>query len=139
HAGQASASPQDAASSTAPATAGATGAASATAPVASMDATAPLAGTLRAASALERTVAQRLTAAKQQIPHFYLALEVEMSAVLELRARLNEAQTRRRLTLNHFVLAAVGHALQAMPEVNRVWTDEGILSLERADVGMAVS
>jgi len=99
----------------------------------------PASGTLRAPSNLERVVAQRLTAAKQQVPHFYLSVEAEMSAVMALRAQLNAAQTRQRLTLNHFVLAAVGHALEAMPEVNRVWTDEGILSIGSSDVGMAVN
>jgi pyruvate dehydrogenase E2 component (dihydrolipoamide acetyltransferase) len=96
-------------------------------------------GTLRAPSGLERTVAQRLTAAKQQVPHFYLAVDAEMSAVVALRAQLNASQSRQRLTLNHFVLAAVGQALEAMPEINCVWTDEGILSLSSSDVGMAVS
>lgn len=96
-------------------------------------------GTLRAPSGLERTVAQRLTAAKQQVPHFYLAVDAEMSAVVALRAQLNALQGRQRLTLNHFVLAAVGQALEAMPEINCVWTDEGILSLNSSDVGMAVS
>lgn len=100
---------------------------------------APTGGTLRAPSNLERTVAQRLTAAKQQVPHFYLAVEAEMSAVMALRRQLNEAQNRQRLTLNHFVLAAVGQALEAMPEINRVWTDEGVLSLDSSDVGMAVN
>lgn len=96
-------------------------------------------GTLRAPSNLERTMAQRLTAAKQQVPHFYLAVEAEMSAVMALRRQLNEAQTRQRLTLNHFVLAAVGQALEVMPEMNRVWTEDGILSLNSSDVGMAVN
>lgn len=96
-------------------------------------------GTLRPPSGLERNVAQRLTAAKQQVPHFYLAVDAEMSAVVALRAQLNASQSRQRLTLNHFVLAAVGHALEAMPEINCVWTDEGILSLNSSDVGMAVS
>jgi pyruvate dehydrogenase E2 component (dihydrolipoamide acetyltransferase) len=96
-------------------------------------------GTLRAPSGLERTVAQRLTAAKQQVPHFYLAVDAEMTAVVALRAQLNASQMRQRLTLNHFVLAAVGQALEAMPEINCVWTDEGILNLNSSDVGMAVS
>ncbi len=102
--------------------------------------TTPLAaGSLRAPTNLERTVAQRLTAAKQQVPHFYLSVEAEMSAVMALRAQINAAQTRCKLTLNHFILAAVGQALQAMPEVNRVWTDEGIWSLSQSDVGVAVN
>jgi pyruvate dehydrogenase E2 component (dihydrolipoamide acetyltransferase) len=96
-------------------------------------------GSLRTPSNLERTVAQRLTAAKQQVPHFYLSVEAEMSAVMALRVQLNAAQARKKLTLNHFVLAAVGQALEAMPEMNRVWTDDGILSLHSSDVGMAVN
>src|SRR5690606_25137202 len=48
------------------------------------------------------------------------------------------AQSHQRLTLNHFILAAVGQALRAMPLANRVWTDAGILTLDRTDVGMAV-
>lgn len=107
------------------------------APTAAAAAT-PWRGVLCAPSALERTVAQRLTAAKQQTPHFYLSVEAEMSAILALRRELNEAQSRHRFTLNHFVLAAVGQALEALSEVNRVWTDEGILQLEGSDVGMAV-
>lgn len=101
---------------------------------------APLAqGMLRDPSSLERTIAQRLTAAKQQVPHFYLAVEAEMSAVMALRAQINASQARQRLTLNHFVLAAVGQALESMPELNRVWTEDGILSLASSDVGMAVN
>lgn len=96
-------------------------------------------GSLRDPSNLERTVAQRLSQSKQQIPHFYLSVEAEVSALMALRAKLNTEQSRQRLTLNHFVLAAVGQALEAMPELNRVWTDDGILTLGASDVGMAVS
>lgn len=96
-------------------------------------------GSLRKPSATESTIAQRLVAAKQQIPHFYLSSEVEVSALLSLRTEINAAQSGVRLTLNDFLLAAVGRALADMPQFNRVWTKEGILSLPRADVGMAVS
>lgn len=97
------------------------------------------AGNLRAPTPLERTIAQRLTQAKQQIPHFYLSVEAEVSALMRLRQEMNAAQTQQKFTLNHFVLAAVGQALEAMPQVNRVWTDQGILSLGASDVGMAVN
>jgi pyruvate dehydrogenase E2 component (dihydrolipoamide acetyltransferase) len=96
------------------------------------------AGTLRAPSASEQTIARRLTAAKQSVPHFYLAREAEVSALQALRAELNAAQGDLRFSLNHFIVAAVGGALAAVPEVNRVWTDEGILDLHDSDVGMAV-
>lgn len=99
---------------------------------------APASGALRAPTATEQTIARRLVAAKQEIPHFYLSVEAEVSALQALRADLNAAQSEVRFTLNHFIVAAVGRALAQMPEVNRVWTADGILSLPAADVGMAV-
>lgn len=99
---------------------------------------APASGSLRPATATEQTIARRLLAAKQEIPHFYLAVEAEVSALQKFRAELNAAQAELRFTLNHFIVAAVGRALDLMPEVNRVWTADGILSLATSDVGMAV-
>jgi len=97
------------------------------------------AGRLRAPTATEQTIARRLVQSKRDIPHFYLSVEVEVSRLLALREELNALGDGPRLTVNHFILAAVGRALKDMPEANRVWTDEGILSLEAADVGMAVN
>jgi pyruvate dehydrogenase E2 component (dihydrolipoamide acetyltransferase) len=94
--------------------------------------------TIRPATPAEQTIARRLTASKQTIPHFYLAVEADVSAVQRLRVELNAAQTGNRFTLNHFVLAAVGRALADMPEANRVWTDDGIRDFATADVGVAV-
>ena len=108
------------------------------APPAAVPAAAAGAGTLRAASPTELTIARRLVSAKQEIPHFYLSVEAEVSELQKVRAELNAAQPDQRLTLNHFIVAAVGRALAQMPEVNRVWTTDGILSLPTADVGMAV-
>lgn len=111
-------------------------------PAAVPAAAAPAASTgarqLRPATPTEQTIARRLVAAKQEIPHFYLSVEADVSALLKLRAELNELHPQQRLTLNHFLLAAVGRALIEMPHVNRVWTAEGILSLPSTDVGMAV-
>lgn len=96
-------------------------------------------GALQKPSSIEQTIAQRLVAAKQQIPHFYLSAEVEVSALQALREKLNTVQSSVRFTLNDFLLAAVGHALVDIPQANRVWTDDGILTLATADVGMAVN
>lgn len=96
-------------------------------------------GQLRAPTAGERTRAQRLTEAKQQIPHFYLSQEVNANKLCLLREQLNAAQNACRFTFNHFILASVGRALKLMPEANVVWTDEGILDLQGTDVGIAVN
>lgn len=97
------------------------------------------AGRLRLPTATEQTIARRLTQSKRDIPHFYLSVEIEVSRLLAMREEVNALGDGHRLTINHFILAAVGRALKDMPEANRVWTDEGILSLEGADVGMAVN
>lgn len=90
-------------------------------------------------NATQHGVAARLVASKQQAPHFYLTREVEVTPLLELHARLKSPQAEEpRLTLNHFIVAATGRALLALPEMNRVWCEEGALLLDRPDVGMAV-
>ncbi|MFT3719400.1 dihydrolipoamide acetyltransferase family protein [Pseudorhodoferax sp.] len=95
-------------------------------------------GALRPATSIEGAIARRLVEAKQEIPHFYLAVEAEVSALQKLRAELNAAQSDVRFTVNHFIVAAVGRALAELAELNSVWTADGILTLADADVGMAV-
>ena len=97
-----------------------------------------MAGRVYAPTAKQRLAATRLTAAKQDIPHFYLAREAEISKLLDLHAKLKDPTAEPRLTLNHFFVAAVGRALRALPELNRVWTAQGVLVLDRSDVGVAV-
>ncbi len=97
------------------------------------------AGRLRQATATEQVIARRLTQAKRDIPHFYLSVEPEVSRLLALREEINMLGDGPRLTINHFILAAVGRALRDMPEANCVWTDEGVLSLDGTDVGLAVN
>lgn len=89
-------------------------------------------------SATQASMARRLAAVKQGVPHFYLSSEVEISALLALREQLNADAERPRLTLNHFILAAVGRALCDLPKANRVWADGEIVTFAQSDVSMAV-
>ncbi|PMR74780.1 dihydrolipoamide acetyltransferase family protein [Billgrantia endophytica] len=91
------------------------------------------------ASALVQAMARRMVEAKQQVPHFYLAAEAEVSELLMLRAELNVQEGYEKLSLNHLVLAAVVRALEVSPEYNRIFHDNEIVQFERIDVGMAVS
>ena len=91
---------------------------------------------------IQQTTARRLTEVKQQVPHFYLAVDVEVDALLQLRKELNavqQAASRLPFTLNHFVLAAVGRALIDLPQANRIWADGKIVSFRSTDVGVAVN
>lgn len=89
-------------------------------------------------TAVQAAMARRLSQVKHGVPHFYLATEAEVSALLELRAALNRDAERPKLTLTHFVLVAVGRALADCPGINRVWDDGEIVELTSSDVSMAV-
>lgn len=95
--------------------------------------------TVIAPTTLQSTIARRLTKGKQDTPHFYLALDAEVSRLVALRKEINQAQQSVRLTLNHFIVMAVVRALQRTPDANRVWSDEGILAFNQIDVGVAVN
>ena len=90
-----------------------------------------------APSSVQLATARRLTAVKQTVPHFYLSIDADVRRLLTLRAELND-QARPRLTITHFIVAALGRALADEPGANRVWLDDAILSFDAADVGIAV-
>lgn len=88
---------------------------------------------------VQTAIARRLTQGKQDTPHFYLTLDVEVSRLTALRREINDGGDGPRLTLNHFVVLAVARALRSLPQANRVWTDDGILAFRQIDVGVAVT
>lgn len=88
---------------------------------------------------LIQTMARRMVQAKQDTPHFYLSTEAEVSELLRLRERLNEGSPAVKLTVNHFIIAAVAHALAQCPWQNRIWQDNRIVAFDTLDVGVAVS
>lgn len=84
-----------------------------------------------------RAMAGRVAAAKRDIPHFYLAIDVDATELERLRQALN-AQFDRRTTLNHLVLAGVVSALGSHADMRRVWSGEGLLMRPSIDIGVAV-
>ncbi|WP_137392072.1 pyruvate dehydrogenase complex dihydrolipoamide acetyltransferase [Rhodoligotrophos defluvii] len=95
---------------------------------------------------MRRTIARRLTQAKQTIPHFYLTVDVIIDALLEARARLNarapkgpDGAPAYKISVNDFVIKAMGSALQQVPDANVTWTEEGMLRHRKSDVGVAVA
>jgi pyruvate dehydrogenase E2 component (dihydrolipoamide acetyltransferase) len=92
----------------------------------------------RPATPIEQVVARRLTQAKQTIPHFYVMAEADVTQLLAMRAELNAGDAALRLSLSHIVMAAVGRALIAQPDVNAVWDEGEIVTLGGSDVGLAV-
>ncbi|MCP8937767.1 2-oxo acid dehydrogenase subunit E2 [Alsobacter sp. SYSU M60028] len=95
-------------------------------------------GRSRPLSGFQKTMARRLTEAKQTIPHFYVLATADITDLLELRRRLNEDSAAPKVSVTHFILIAVGRALRDDPGFAAVWVDDGVLELGTTDVGLAV-
>lgn len=90
---------------------------------------------------MRRTIATRMVAAKQQIPHYYLRRDVRMDTLLELRRTMNRQleASGTKLSINDFVIKASAMALKRVAHANVVWAGDRILQLESADVAVAVA
>ena len=90
---------------------------------------------------MRRTIAARLTEAKQTIPHFYLRREVRLDTLMAFREQLNKGLESRgvKLSVNDFIIKACAAALQAVPNANAVWAGDRILKLKPSDVAVAVA
>ncbi len=87
---------------------------------------------------LASAIARRMTEAKQTIPHFYVAADVDATRLLALRAELNQATGHPRISVTHLLLAAAGRALLAQPAARTVWSDGGPIAVGGSDVGLAI-
>ncbi len=90
---------------------------------------------------MRKTVAARLTEAKQTIPHFYLRRDIKLDALLAFRGQLNKQLEARgvKLSVNDFIIKACANALQAVPSANAVWAGDRMLQLKPSDVAVAVA
>jgi len=93
---------------------------------------------------MRRMIAERLTLAKQTIPHFYLSIDCELDALLAARARLNamspqDGPRAYKLSVNDFIIKAMAMALQTVPNANATWTEAGLLRHRASDIAVAVA
>ena len=90
---------------------------------------------------MRKTIAARLTEAKQTVPHFYLRRDINLDALLEFRGTLNAQLADRgvKLSVNDFIIKACALALQQVPDANAVWAGDRILKLTPSDVAVAVA
>lgn len=93
---------------------------------------------------MRKTVAERLTVAKSTIPHFYLTIDCELDSLLDARKRLNDQSPKEgpgafKISVNDFIIKAMGLALQQVPDANATWSTQGILRHKRSDVSVAVA
>ncbi len=90
---------------------------------------------------MRKTVAARLTEAKQSVPHFYLRRDIELDALLKFRSQLNKTLEPRgvKLSVNDFIIKACALALQQVPDANAVWAGDRTLKFSASDVAVAVA
>ena len=90
---------------------------------------------------MRKTIAARLTEAKQSIPHFYLRRDIKLDALMKFRSELNGKLEARgvKLSVNDFIIKACALALQAVPAANAVWAGDRVLQLTPSDVAVAVA
>ena len=96
---------------------------------------------LRPNSGFRKTIARRLTEAKQTVPHFYLTLDCRIDALLELRKRYNASAdtVSGKTSVNDFVIRAAALALRKVPDANVSWAEEAILAYKDVDISVAVA
>ena len=93
---------------------------------------------------MRKTIALRLTQAAATIPHFRLNVDCEIDALLDARERLNARSPKEgagayKLSVNDFIVKAMGLALQRVPDANATFTERGILIHKSSDIGVAVA
>ena len=95
---------------------------------------------------MRRTIAQRLTASVQTIPHFYLTVDCDIGKLLDAREEINatapkdkDGKPSYKLSVNDFVIKALALALQKVPDANVSWTEGGMLKHKHSDIGVAVA
>ena len=90
---------------------------------------------------MRKVIANRLTEAKQTIPHFYLRKSVNLDKLLKIRTEMNEglADKGTKISVNDFIIKASSLALQDVPKANVVWAEDRILQMKASDVAIAVS
>jgi len=92
-------------------------------------------------SNMRKTIARRLTEAKQTIPHIYLTVDIRLDALLKLRGELNKGLEGRgvKLSVNDMLIKALAVALIEVPECNVSISGDHLLKYSRADISVAVS
>jgi len=91
-------------------------------------------------SMMRKAIARRLIESKQQVPHFYLTIDVDMDRLMDLRAQLNEAADGAfKLSVNDFIIKAVSKALVDVPMANASWTETHTLRHKHVHISVAVA
>jgi pyruvate dehydrogenase E2 component (dihydrolipoamide acetyltransferase) len=88
-----------------------------------------------------KVIGERMTEAKQHVPHFYATVEVDMNNAMALRKQLNAQLEDEgiKLSVNDFVMKAAATALRNHPNLNAIYTTRGVELHQKVDMAMAVA
>ena len=92
-------------------------------------------------SGMRKTIARRLTESKQQVPHIYLTVDIQLDALLKLRSQLNATLESQgvKLSVNDLLIKALAKSLMAVPVCNVQFAGDTLLKFSRPDISVAVS
>ena len=92
-------------------------------------------------SNMRKTIARRLTESKQNVPHIYLTVDIQLDRLLKLRGEINEGLKGRgiKLSVNDMLIKALAVALIEVPECNVSFAGDTLIKYSRADISVAVS
>jgi pyruvate dehydrogenase E2 component (dihydrolipoamide acetyltransferase) len=92
-------------------------------------------------SNMRKTIARRLTEAKQTVPHYYLTVDIQLDALLKLRSELNKGLESRgvKLSVTDLLIKALAVALIEVPSANVSFAGDQMLKYSRADISVAVA
>jgi pyruvate dehydrogenase E2 component (dihydrolipoamide acetyltransferase) len=97
------------------------------------------AGKILPLTPMRRIIAERMVHSKQTAPHFYLSMDIDMSAVLELRKKWQEENREPLPSLSDFILYACARSLKDFPSLNASFTERGVELHKEIGIGMAVA
>ena len=92
-------------------------------------------------SNMRKTIARRLSEAKQTVPHIYLTVDINLDSLLKLRGELNKGLESRgiKLSVNDLLIKALAMALVEVPDCNVSFAGDQLIQYNRADISVAVS
>jgi pyruvate dehydrogenase E2 component (dihydrolipoamide acetyltransferase) len=92
-------------------------------------------------SQMRKTIARRLTESKQQVPHFYLTIDVDAEPLAAARASINAEleASGEKISLNDLLIKACAVALRRVPAVNASFLGDSIAYHDRVDISVAVA